>query len=368
MKSFQDYLNEADAYVSRPVEGDTVDIEFTVDEGVSTYVLESNDESVTLYADDTLMSLLESQGYIEEKIQRYGPAGSSKSIGYSLEENDVAEGAMKDKDIELQDYNRMSPQQFFASYGMKKTDWALKNSDLLKNQQIDWSGSSPWDFVKETSRMMELAGCKRMEEDQSADVLAKKEIDTAITNPMPGVHEEENVQEGVMSEIDIDLHNIARTEDFDMLYDAFNGKMGQATQAYLENMFAKVAQHNRLHPDDQQEDILEIMMDQIAADYGDGDIDSEEMSEAEYQGRKVPLGKPMRGDVKKFKVYVKDPKTGNVKKVNFGHGGTSAKRAGQKTMKIKKSNPARRKSFRARHNCDNPGPRTKARYWSCRAW
>ncbi len=97
-------------------------------------------------------------------------------------------------------------------------------------------------------------------------------------------------------------------------------------------------------------------------------MEQEEMDEAEYQGRKVPLGKPMRGDVKKFKVYVKDPKTGNVKKVNFGHGGTSAKRAGQKTMKIKKSNPARRKSFRARHNCANPGPRTKARYWSCRAW
>ena len=97
-------------------------------------------------------------------------------------------------------------------------------------------------------------------------------------------------------------------------------------------------------------------------------MEDEEMTEAEYQGREVPLGKPMRGDVKKFKVYVKDPATGNIKKVNFGHGGTSAKRAGQKTMKIKKSNPARRKSFRARHNCANPGPRTKARYWSCRAW
>jgi len=92
------------------------------------------------------------------------------------------------------------------------------------------------------------------------------------------------------------------------------------------------------------------------------------LGEAEYQGRKVKLNKPTRGDVKKFKVYVKDPKTGNVKKVNFGHGGSSAKKAGQKTMKIKKSNPARRKSFRARHNCDNPGPKTKARYWSCRAW
>ena len=95
--------------------------------------------------------------------------------------------------------------------------------------------------------------------------------------------------------------------------------------------------------------------------YNDDDI----MDEAEYQGRKVQLGKPMQGDVKKFKVYVKDPKTGNTKKVNFGHGGSSVK---GKAMKIKKNNPGARKSFRARHNCDNPGPRDKARYWSCRKW
>ena len=81
------------------------------------------------------------------------------------------------------------------------------------------------------------------------------------------------------------------------------------------------------------------------------------LTEAEYQGRNVPLGKPMQGDVKKFKVYVKNPQ-GNVVKVNFG----------DPNMRIKKSNPARRKSFRARHNCDNPGPRHKARYWSCRKW
>jgi hypothetical protein len=93
--------------------------------------------------------------------------------------------------------------------------------------------------------------------------------------------------------------------------------------------------------------------------------DDDPIDEAEYQGRKVKLGKPMQGDVRKFKVYVKDPKTGNVKKVNFGHGGSSVK---GKAMSIKKSNPARRRSFRARHNCDNPGPRTKARYWSCRKW
>tara|TARA_B100000963_G_scaffold100156_1_gene86614 strand:+ start:20802 stop:21173 length:372 start_codon:yes stop_codon:yes gene_type:complete len=97
------------------------------------------------------------------------------------------------------------------------------------------------------------------------------------------------------------------------------------------------------------------------------------LTEAEYRGRKVKLNKIMRGDVKKFKVYVNSGKknkdgTIKVKKVNFGHGGTSAKKAGQKTMRIKKNNPKRRKSFRARHNCDNPGPKTKARYWSCRKW
>jgi hypothetical protein len=84
----------------------------------------------------------------------------------------------------------------------------------------------------------------------------------------------------------------------------------------------------------------------------------ESLEEAEYHGHTVTLNKPMRGDVKKFKVYVKDPSTDNIKKVNFG----------DPDMRIKKSNPERRKSFRARHRCDTPGPKTKARYWSCRKW
>jgi len=92
-------------------------------------------------------------------------------------------------------------------------------------------------------------------------------------------------------------------------------------------------------------------------------VEESQLEEAEYQGRKVKLGKPMQGDAKKFKVYVKNPK-GNVVKVNFGQGG----KAKGGTMKIRKSNPKARKSFRARHNCDNPGPRHKARYWSCKKW
>jgi hypothetical protein len=88
------------------------------------------------------------------------------------------------------------------------------------------------------------------------------------------------------------------------------------------------------------------------------------LNEAEYQGKKVQLGKIMQGDIKKFKVYVKNDK-GKVVKVNFGFGGKSAK---GKRMVIKKNNPERRKSFRARMNCDNPGPRWKPRYWACKSW
>lgn len=82
-------------------------------------------------------------------------------------------------------------------------------------------------------------------------------------------------------------------------------------------------------------------------------------NEAKYQGRTVPLGKPFLtpDGPKKRSVYVKNPK-GNIVKVNFG----------DKTLRIKKSNPVRRRSFRARHHCDNPGPRWRARYWSCKAW
>lgn len=80
---------------------------------------------------------------------------------------------------------------------------------------------------------------------------------------------------------------------------------------------------------------------------------------AEYKGRKVKLNDPSRSSdgKKKFYVYVKNEK-GNVIKLGFG----------DPNMEIKRDDPARRKNFRARHNCDNPGPKWKARYWSCYQW
>jgi hypothetical protein len=107
----------------------------------------------------------------------------------------------------------------------------------------------------------------------------------------------------------------------------------------------------------QEDSIKEIIEEEIENVYYEMLAEGEALEEAEYQGRKVTLNKPTRGDVKKSKVYVKNDK-GNVVKVNFG----------DPDMEIKKNIPARRKSFRARHNCDNPGPKWKARYWSCKAW
>lgn len=289
MKTLRDYITEVETI--QP--GDEFDIELAPDRLIESYVVETADDYIVIEANDEIMAVLEQGGYLEERIGRYGAVGSSRAMGFTMGEDLEEHGG------------GIGPRQHWQ--------------DLMKEEPVEEEVS---DFVRETSRMLELAGVADHKfndqddvysEDQDAAVLAKKEMDTAITNPMPGVHEDEHM--------DV-------TED--------------PTQQ--ETGYAEFGADN----------------DETSAE--------DPIGEAEYQGRKVPLGKPMRGDVKKFKVYVKDPKTGNVKKVNFGHGGTSAKRAGQKTMKIKKSNPARRRSFRARHNCANPGPRTKARYWSCRAW
>jgi hypothetical protein len=121
----------------------------------------------------------------------------------------------------------------------------------------------------------------------------------------------------------------------------------------------KVKEEESVEQEDWFQDMIDVTLngDEFYETFGWVGYDDESIEEAEYQGRSVKLNKPMRGDVKKFKVYVKNPK-GNVVKVNFG----------DPDMKIKRSIPARRKSFRARHNCDSPGPKTKARYWSCKKW
>lgn len=190
-----------------------------------------------------------------------------------------------------------------------------------------------------------------------------------------------SITEGRMDEVDILLQDIASgIVDIMQIMNDPKDAVERYASDKLKEMFIDAASDLNIDPNTNTDEIINYVQDMLAGEYGiedfddktdvdrqepydDDGTDSESyddprvIHEAEYQGRKVQLGKPMAGDVKKSKVYVRGPK-GNVVKVNFG----------DKKMKIKKSNPKRRKSFRARHNCDNPGPRWKARYWSCRAW
>jgi hypothetical protein len=120
-------------------------------------------------------------------------------------------------------------------------------------------------------------------------------------------------------------------------------------------------------------DNLKEEINSIIKNYKNNLNESNLLEEAIYKGKKVPLRKILRGDVKKFKVYVnsgKKDKDGNpiIKKINFGHGGSSAKSKGEKTMQIQRDIPARKKAFRARFSCDTAKDETTPRYWSCKTW
>jgi len=163
-------------------------------------------------------------------------------------------------------------------------------------------------------------------------------------------------------------HHTALAESFELVEDSddvadiikrrlmtMGGFSDLVRQYGVDRMIDAIEQEAELHADDEEMGSSDVsaMVNNVmqTLEYG-------KTNEAKYQGREVKLGKPSRGDVKKFKVYVKDPKTGNVKKVNFG----------DPNMEIRRDNPDARKNFRARHNCSDKKDRTKAGYWSCRMW
>jgi hypothetical protein len=180
----------------------------------------------------------------------------------------------------------------------------------------------------------------------------KKGMKTHFGKRVPNCVKKEDLDEGKMKDVAMDLKELSDAE-FKEKY----GKSKDEMKMALEGKESS-ARMRLMKALDDVETRKKFAKGEIRIPTPDERKEKEDkVKEAEYQGRKVPLGKPMQGDVKKFKVYVKNPK-GNVVKVNFG----------DPNMRIKKSNPARRKSFRARHNCASPGPRHKARYWSCRKW
>jgi hypothetical protein len=166
---------------------------------------------------------------------------------------------------------------------------------------------------------------------------------------------------------DLNPGDVCDNWGYDEVDDYVNGVLSDATLSCVGddfNIYDKV--YNYLS-DEYRKEVTYFFYDSLCDDDDDeyGSVEETNfvvgdlLTEAEYQGRKVTLNKPFltpKGP-KKRSVYVKNGK-GNVVKVNFG----------DPNMRIKKNSPSHRKSFRARHNCDNPGPKDSARYWSCRAW
>jgi hypothetical protein len=185
------------------------------------------------------------------------------------------------------------------------------------------------------------------------NINAESLVDVALSESAIGLFEDQTTYEIFEDEqgnqvLRVELHRSLDETEADELAESLNA---QLKEMGLEEFDIEVSTDEALDEETYEGDDFHHAYDVMWFNEDDA------LDEAEYQGRKVPLGKPMRGDVKKFKVYVRKP-NGNVVKVNFG----------DPNMRIKKSIPARRRSFRARHNCANPGPRTKARYWSCRKW
>ena len=151
----------------------------------------------------------------------------------------------------------------------------------------------------------------------------------------------ENMLEGRMKDIAIDLKSKEEggldAEEFKRKYNKSKAEMQKDLGSPNES--------------------VKLSFKEFSEEVNEWGIFPSQITEAQYQGKEVKLNDPIRGGSKKFYVYVKDGDS--VKKVSFGD--TTG-------LSIKRDDPARRRSFRARHNCDNPGPKTKARYWSCYQW
>ena len=377
---YQIYLQDFEDYVKTESiqAGDELMIETGMGEGVVAPVIHVVGENVLISWDATADSLFEETEEIDEgekhgnsKIYNKCWKGYSKVPGKSAGEKGSCK---KNEDIEETSFDQNAFDEVFKDRKSKiYMDYlhALRKSGkinmfgaprelqrefgLSKEQSYEVFNTWKDSFNEDIERMRHLAGLDEGDIEMYAKPdQVKKAVQDIIKNGLPTSGKFVNWCKDNNCTFTMDLKDPKNLQKIAIAKLNFEKETGYGTDGEILTRKPPAQKELPFSPRNKPEQ-QEFNFD-------------EDLDEAEYQGRKVKLGKPTRGDVKKFKVYVKDPKTGNVKKVNFGHGGSSAKKAGQKTMKIKKSNPARRKSFRARHNCDNPGPRTKARYWSCRAW
>ena len=294
--------------------GDDFGISFSEDFEIATEIVDILEDGVVIALDEHAIELLAAQGlnFLEGELvegKDKGTGGRACWKGYRrVGDNDCVK--IKEDDVEE------SGLQYYT--GVKKHGKAY----MTKAAQAARDGASQ----KELGALKDKYS-KAYKEDHGPE------------NPDAPVNHGEYDREGDMAKDDLRTIDDAAEELYSIL---------QADENLPEWVQSKITK---------AVDYIDTARDYMKAQKYEEGVAEGDVDEAKYQGREVQLGKKMAGDVKKSKVYVRKP-NGNIVKVNFG----------DKKMRIKKSNPARRKSFRARHNCANPGPRHKARYWSCRSW
>ena len=331
--------------------GDSFGISFSEDFEIGSEIVGFVEDGIVIDLDETALKFLEDQGVVfyEGELTEglrdpkdnpcwkgYKPVGTKKKGGKTVP-NCVPKESIEDDSDEEEWYDKNGRPDPNGAYdagghyhlerdmnevsppGFKGTVKAMK-----KHSEIDNPFALAWHMKN-----------KGYKSHKKSDGSSKNE-DHGPENPDAEYNKGEYDREGDMAKDDLRTLNDAAKELYSII---------QADENLPEWVQAKI---NRAM------DYLDTARDYMKANKYAEDTN---VDEAEYRGKNVPLGKKLPGDVKKSKVYVRKP-NGNIVKVNFG----------DKKMRIKKSNPARRRSFRARHNCKNPGPRWKARYWSCRSW
>jgi len=298
--------------------GDEFGISFSEDHEISTTIVDILEDGIVIELDDLAMEMLTNEGltFLEGEVvneeKQKGVDGKACWKGYKRMGTKQKGGKTVDNCVKI-------------------GEDAVEESGLQRYTGIKKYGKDGFEALQKAGR----EGADEEEKGRIKDKYLKKE-DHGPENPDAAVNYGEYDREGDMAKDDLRTINDAAKELYSILDSDEN------LPEWVQSKITKAV------------DYLDTVRDYMKSNKYAEDVQTDE---AKYQGKEVPLGKKLPGDVKKSKVYVKNPQ-GRVVKVNFG----------DKKMRIKKSNPARRKSFRARHNCANPGPRHKARYWSCRSW
>jgi hypothetical protein len=311
--------------------GDAFGISFSEDHEIATEIVDILEDGIVIELDDTALDMLTNEGleFLEGELvedKQKGVDGKACWKGYKRMGTKQKGGKTVDNCVKMEDHGPENPDAP-VNYGEYDREGDMAKDDL---RTIDDAAEELYSILQADDNLPEWV--------QSKITKAVDYIDTARDYMKAQKYEEGSIEEyGDTAKGQKMLTKVQKRA-----VDRVTSKRADTDPAYAKKN-SDTANRAWDRFDEKEK-------------YGEG-VAEGDVDEAKYQGREVPLGKKMAGDVKKSKVYVRKP-NGNIVKVNFG----------DKKMRIKKSNPARRKSFRARHNCANPGPRHKARYWSCRSW